>query len=174
MYVLDPVHYYVAVESADDVMQKIQLANPDTPLPATPTSGPTGRIIIPDSYASDGLGSDDSGTRRGNGAAKGGSILNLLVGRVLWVGPGKNWEGAFVVPQCKRGDLLLFSPRVVSHELRLHGRSIKIVPWSEVISKVREVSADSEEARELRREVPLSRQGPSSDAPAADVQPEAV
>jgi len=155
MYVLDPVHYYVVVESADDVMQKIQLADADS----------ASRIIIPDNAASDGFGSDSGGDRRGNSAAKGGAVLNLLVGRVLWAGPGKNWEGAFVVPDCRKGDLVLFSPRVVSHELRLHGRSLKIVPWSEVISKVREVAADSVEGLALRREVPKTR---------ADVQPEAL
>lgn len=150
MYVLDPVHYYVAVESAADVMQKLQLANADAP-------PPTGNIWMPDSSATDGIGSDSAGTR--GGKAKGGAILNLLVGRVWWCGPGKHWEGAFVVPSVKKGDLILFSPRVVSHELLLHGRSFKIVPWSEVISKVREVAADSPEALELKREVPLAPPG---------------
>lgn len=150
MYVLDPIHYYVAVESAADVMQKLQLANADSP-------PPTGNIWMPDSSASDGIGSDSAGTR--GGRAKGGAVLNLLVGRVWWVGPGKNWEGAFVKPTCKKGDLILFSPRVVSHELLLHGRSFKIVPWSECISMVREVAADSPEALELRREVPLAPPG---------------
>lgn len=160
MYVLDPVHYYVVVESADDVMQKIQLASPDEPI--------SRRLIIPDNAAVDGFGSDSGGDRRGNSAAKGGAVLNLLVGRVLWAGPGKNWEGAFVVPDCKKGDLLLFSPRVVSHELRLGGRSIKIVPWSEVISKVREVPADSEEWLALHRPLPVAR------GAEANVQSEAV
>lgn len=132
MYVLEPIHYYVVVESAVDVMQKIQLGDADKPPPG-------GRIIMPDSVASDGIGSDNYGTRKGNSSAAGGAILNLLVGRVVWAGPGKHWEGAFVAPSVKRGDLVLFSPRVVSHELRLHGKSYKIVPWSECISKVREV-----------------------------------
>jgi len=148
MYVLDPIHYYVAVEAATDVMQKLQLANADAP-------PPTGNIWMPDSSASDGIGSDSAGTR--GGKARGGAILNLLVGRVWWVGPGKTWEGAFVKPTCKKGDLILFSPRVVSHELLLHGRSFKIVPWSECISMVREVAADSPEALELKREVPFER-----------------
>lgn len=136
MYVLEPVHYYLVVESAPDVMQRIQLGDADTPPPG-------GRIIIPDSAAVDGFGSDNGGDRKGNPNAKGGAILNLLVGRVVWVGPGKNWEGHFVKPDVSRGDLVLFSPRVVSHELRMHGHSYKIVPWSEVISKVHEVSHEA-------------------------------
>lgn len=154
MYVLDPIHYYVVVEAAADVMQEIQLAHGTRELPADK------RIWLPESTTTGGLGSDDAGTRKGNDKAKGGAILNLLIGRVWWVGPGKTWEGAFVKPTCKKGDLILFSPRVVSHEFRIHGRSMKIVPWSECISMVREVPDDSPEAIELRRELPTERAVP--------------
>lgn len=151
MYVLDPIHYYVVVEAAADVMQEIQLADPRPKAAAvatTPSGLPAGTIIIPGSAASGGIGSDDAGSR-GNSKAQGGAILNLLVGRVWWVGPGKHWEGAHVKPTCKRGDLMLFSPRVVSHEWRMLGRSFKVVPWSEMISGVRWVEPDSDEGREI-------------------------
>ncbi len=138
MYVLDPIHYNLVVESAVEVMQRIQLSNPDAPLPK-PGELPTGRIIIPDSSASDGVGSDSAGDRKGRNS-QGGAILNLLVGRVVWVGPGKQFEGAFVKPTVKRGELVLFSPRVVSHELRVHGKSYKVLPWSECLAVVREVA----------------------------------
>lgn len=150
MYVLDPIHYYVVVEAAADVMQKIQLG-PDAPKAgaiATASGLPAGTIIIPESAATGGFGSDSAGNRP-NSKAQGGAILNLLVGRVWWVGPGKTWEGAFVKPTCKQGDLLLFSPRVVSHEFRMLGRSFKVVPWSECISGVRWVEPESQEGLQI-------------------------
>lgn len=138
MYVIDPLHYMVVVETLPDVMQRIASSNPDLPLPAAGEK-PTGRIILTDAMASDGIPAD------GGVRGRGGAILTLLVGRVLWVGPGKQWEGAFVVPEVHRGDMVLFSPRTVSYEFSLHGRSIKIVPYSEISGKVREVAADSDE-----------------------------
>jgi hypothetical protein len=152
MYVLDPLHYFVVVEAAADVMQEIQLAHPRpraATVAATASGLPAGTIIMPGMTATGGVGSDDAGDRRGNSKAQGGAILNLLVGRVWWVGEGKNWEGAFVKPTCKRGDLLLFSPRCVSHEWRMLGRSFKFVPWSECNSGVRWVEPDSEEGLQL-------------------------
>lgn len=142
MFVIDPIHYNVVIETLPDVMQRIQLSNPDLPLPprgATSPSQQTGRIILTETMASDGIPAD------GGARGKGGAILTLLVGRVLWVGPGKQWEGAFVVPSLAPGEMVLFSPRTVSYEFSLHGRSIKIVPYSEISGKVREVAADSPE-----------------------------
>lgn len=148
MYVLDPLHYFVVCESAPDVMQRIALANPDAPLPTAGATSPaqqTGRIILPDSMVTDGMPAD------GGARGRGGAILTLMAGRVLWAGPGKQWEGAFVVPKVSRGDVVLFSPRTVSYEFTLHGRSIKIVPYSEIAAKVREVAVTDAEWTELPR-----------------------
>ena len=153
MFVLEPVHYYVVVESAPEVMQKLQLADADRP-------APSGNIIIPESMTTSGIGSDHGTPLRPGSKREGSSILNLLVGRVMWVGPGRHWEGQFVVPDLKPGELVMFSPRVVSHEFRLHGRNVMIVPWSEMLSKVREVAPDSPEALELRRLLPEAREQP--------------
>lgn len=141
MYVIDPFHYYVVVEAMPEVMQRIQLSNPDAPLPAWVPRDGKGLIAITDKMATDGIPAD-SGT---NARSNKGAVNTLLVGRVLWVGPGKHYEGAFVVPNCKLGDLVLFSPRTVSYEFNLHGRSIKVVPYSEMVGRVRAVPSDSEE-----------------------------
>lgn len=153
MYVLDPLHDYAIVHALPEVMQRIAVSNPDAPLPTirdtgkiATGAGQTGRIIIPDTAAMDGIGAD-SGTGKTGG--RGGAVTTLLVGRVLRVGPGKHREGMFIPPTIKRGDLVLFMPRTVSYEFSLHGRSIKIVPYHELVSGVREVGADSEEWREL-------------------------
>ena len=162
MYVLDPIHYYVVVEAAQDVMAEIQLADP-RPRPAagavaaTPSGLPAGTIILPGMALTGGVGSDNGGDRK-NTRAQGGAILNLLVGRVWWVGPGKNWEGAHVKPTCKRGDLMLFSPRVVSHEWNMLGRSFKVVPWSEMISGVRWVEPDTDEGRDITAWLEVTKQ----------------
>lgn len=138
MFVLDPFHDYAIVEAMPDVMQRIALANPDAPLPK-PGELPTGRIIMPDVIALGGMGAD-AGTKKG-----GGAVTSLLAGRVIWVGEGRVREGVMERPKCKPGDLVLFLPRTVSYEFLLHGRNIKIVPWHEIPSGVREVSADSRE-----------------------------
>lgn len=145
MYVLDPLHDYAIVHALPGVMQRIASSNPDLPLPA-PGEKPTGRIILPDMMASEGMPADSgSGTRGG----RGGAVTTLLVGRVIAVGAGKHREGVFVTPTIKRGDLVLFMPRTVSYEFSVHGKSIKIVPYHELVSGVREVAADSAEWREF-------------------------
>lgn len=165
MYVLDPFHDYAVVEAMPEVMQRIASSNPDLPLPA-PGEKPTGRIILTDTMASDGMPADSgTGTRGG----RGGAVTTLLVGRVLWVGEGKWREAAFIRPKCKKGDLVLFMPRTVSYEFSLHGRSIKIVPWSELVSGVREVSADSDEWKSLPPAGRLHSEGETQPSP-----PEAV
>jgi hypothetical protein len=141
VYVLDPLHDYAVVHALPDVMQRIASSNPDLPLP-TPGGKPTGRIILTDVMASEGMPADSgTGTRGG----RGGAVTTLLVGRVIWVGKGKHRDGQFVAPSIERGDLVLFMPRTVSYEFSLHGRSIKIVPYHELVSAVREVEADSHE-----------------------------
>jgi hypothetical protein len=143
MYVIDPVHYNVVVEALPEVMQRIQLVDPDKQLPAWVPKDGRGVIALTDQMATDGIPAD------GGARGKGGAVLTLLVGRVLWVGPGKQWEGAFVTPNLSPGEMVLFSPRTVSYEFSLHGRSIKIVPWSEISGKVREVERDSFEWQAL-------------------------
>ncbi len=141
MYVLDPLHDYVIVHALPEVMQRIALREPDAPLPVAGASHPsqqTGRIILPDTMAYDGMPAD--GGRKG-----GAAVTTLLVGRVLWVGPGKHREGMFITPTLKRGDMVLFMPRTVSYEFSVHGRSIKIVPYHELVSSLREVAATSAE-----------------------------
>lgn len=149
MFVLDPLHDYAIVHALPDVMQRIASSTPDLPLPTVRETGrvatgagQTGRIIIPDITAADGIGAD-SGT--GTTGGRGGAVTTLLVGRVIWVGPGKHREGQFITPSIKRGEMVLFMPRTVSYEFRLHGKSIKIVPYHELVSAVREVAADSRE-----------------------------
>jgi hypothetical protein len=148
VFVLDPLHDYVVVESAPDVMQRIQFANADLPLPSQRATGKvatgagtTGRLILPDNIASDGVGADGGTGSKG----RGGAVTTLLAGRVLWVGAGKHRDGAFVVPKLKARDLVLFMPRTVSYEFRLHGRDVKILPYAEIVSSVREVPVDSRE-----------------------------
>lgn len=136
MYVLRPFHYYLALLDEPDITEKLQLANPDgVGRPDLPGGG---RIILPEMTKSGGFGSDPTGPTARNNR---GSVLTLQVGRVLWHGPGKHYEGGFVKPEVKRGDLVLFSPRVVSHDFRLHGRKVSLVPWSEVLSGVVEVDS---------------------------------
>jgi len=140
--VLDPLHDYAVVHALPDVMQRIASSNPDLPMPAAGANHPsqqTGRIILPDTTAFDGM-SADGGT--GTTGGRGGAVTTLLVGRVLWVGAGKHREGMFIEPTIRRGDMVLFMPRTVSYEFRLHGRTIKIVPYHELVSSVREVPAD--------------------------------
>lgn len=145
MYVLRPFHYYLALLDEPDITERLQLANPDgVGRPDLPGGG---RIILPEMTKSGGFGSDptDGSPKARNNR---GSVLTLQVGRVVWCGPGKQFEGGFVKPEVKRGDLVLFSPRVVSHDFRLHGRKVSIVPWSEVLSGVVDVPAQQFE-REL-------------------------
>lgn len=151
MYVLDPLHDYAVVLALPNVMQRIQLRDPDAPLPTVTSTGKvatgagqTGRIIMPDTVAFDGAPAD-SGTGKTGG--RGGAVTTLLVGMVLTVGPGKHREGMFIAPTVKPGDMVLFMPRTVSYEFRLHGHSIKIVPYHELVSAVREVAADGAEWR---------------------------
>lgn len=146
MYVLDPFHDYAVVYALPEVMQRIASSTPDLPMPTVRDTGKvekgagqTGRIILTDAMAADGI-SADSGT--GTTGGRGGAVTTLLVGRVLWVGKGKHREGVFVEPTIKRGDMVLFMPRTVSYEFRLHGRSVKIVPYHELVSGVREVPAN--------------------------------
>lgn len=137
MFVLDPLHDYVVVESAPDVMQRIALSDPDAPNAR--------RIIMPSSIALGGIGAD-GGT---GGKGRGGAVTTLLAGRVLWVGAGKHRDGAFVVPKLKARDLVLFMPRTVSYEFLLHGRDVKILPYAEIVASMHEVAADSLEWREF-------------------------
>lgn len=141
MFVLDPLHDYAIVHALPDVMQRIASSTPDLPLPV-PGGKPTGRILLTDMMASDGIAAD-SGTGKTGG--RGGAVTTLLVGRVLSVGPGKHREGQFITPSIKPGDMVLFMPRTVSYEFSLHGKSIKIVPYHELVSAVREVASDSRE-----------------------------
>lgn len=151
MYVLDPLHNIVALMVEPDITERLQLADADLPLALANSSdgiarggGLPGRILLPGSTAVDGFGSDNgTGSRTNKGA-----VLTLQVGRVLWAGPGKQVEGAYVPVDVKRGELVLYSPRVVTHSFRLHGRAVAIVPVSECLSRVREVDA-AEFAREL-------------------------
>lgn len=145
MFVIDPLHYYVVVEALPDVMHRIQLVDPDAPSPAGAAKDGRGLIVLTDQMAQDGIPADGGTNARTNR----GAVLTLLVGKVLWVGPGKQVEGAFVKPTLERGQMCIFSPRTVSYEFNLHGRSIKIVPYSEITGRVREVAADTEEWREL-------------------------
>lgn len=145
MYVLDPLHNIVALMVEPDITERLQLAHADQPLASTTGAtdgvarggGRPGRIILPDTSKVDGFGSDDGTGARGNR----GAVLTLQVGRVLWTGPGKQVEGAYVPMSVKRGDLVLYSPRVVTHSFRLHGRAVAIVPVSECLSRVVEVDA---------------------------------
>lgn len=133
MFVLDPLHDYVVVESAPDVMQRIALSDPDAPAAR--------RIVMPTMIALGGIGADAGTGRKGNQSA----VTTLLAGRVLWVGAGKHRDGAFVVPKLKARDVVLFMPRTVSYEFLLHGRDVKILPYAEIVSSVREVPVDSRE-----------------------------
>jgi hypothetical protein len=146
MYVLDPLHDYAVVQALPAVMQRIAASNPDATLPAWVPRDGKQLIALPDSMASEGMPAD-SGTGKTGG--RGGAVTTLLVGRVLWVGKGKHREGQFITPTIKRGEMVLFMPRTVSYEFSLHGRSIKIVPYHELVSSVREVGADSAEWREF-------------------------
>jgi hypothetical protein len=139
MYLPIPLHDYAIVMPLPDVMQRIASSNPDTPLPK-PGEAPTGRIILPDSMASDGLAADS-----GTSAKRGEAVTRLLVGRVLYVGPGKHREGLFIPPTIKARDLVLFMPRTVSYEFAIHGRNIKIVPYHELVGTMLEVAATSPE-----------------------------
>lgn len=144
MFVLDPLHDYAIVHALPDVMQRIAVSNPDAPMPSLRSigkvetgAGQTGRIIIPDSYASDGVGADS-----GTSAKRGEAVTTLLAGRVIAVGPGRHREGMFIAPTIKPRDIVLFMPRTVSHSFSVHGRSIKIVPYHELLATMREVAAD--------------------------------
>lgn len=146
MFILDPLHDYVIVESAPDVMQRIALSNPDAPLPTlrdtgkvATGAGQTGRIILPGTVGSEGMDAD------GGAGGKGRAVTTLLAGRVLWVGAGKHRDGAFITPTLKRLDLVLFMPRTVSYTFLLHGRDVKILPYSEIVASMHEVAADSRE-----------------------------
>lgn len=147
MYVLDPLHDYAIVHALPDVMQRIAVSNPDAPLPTLRETGKietgrgqTGRLIIPDSYATDGVGADS-----GTSAKRGEAVTTLLAGRVLAVGPGKHREGMFIAPTIKPRDVVLFMPRTVSYSFSVHGRSIKIVPYHELVATMREVAVTSPE-----------------------------
>lgn len=145
MYVLDPLHNIVALLVEPEITERLQLADADRPVATAGaivdgvarSGGTPGRLILPDSSKLDGFGSDDGTGARGNK----GAVLTLQVGRVIWTGPGKQVEGAYVPMSVKRGDLVLYSPRVVTHSFRLHGRAVAIVPVSECLSRVVQVDA---------------------------------
>ena len=163
MFVLDPLHDYVIVESAPDVMQRIALTDPDAPAAR--------RIIMPSMIALGGIGAD------GGPGGKGGSVTALLAGRVLWVGAGKHRDGAFVVPTLKARDLVLFMPRTVSYHFMLHGRDVKILPYAEIVASMHEVAADSREwldFLEVARLALGSDQPANETAPAQEARSEAV
>lgn len=138
MYVLRPFHYYLALLDEPNITEQLQLANPEGFADRKDLPG-NGRLVLPESIKTGGFGSDPSSTPSARGNK--GAVLTLQVGRVLWHGPGKYVEGALVKPGVKRGDLVLFSPRVVSHDFRLHGRKVSLVPWSEVLTGVVSVDA---------------------------------
>lgn len=147
MYVLDPLHDYAIVHALPDVMQRIASSDPDLALPTVRDTGKvatgagqTGRIILTDAMAADGLAADS-----GTSAKRGEAVTTLLAGRVLAVGPGKHREGLFISPTIKPRDVVLFMPRTVSYSFSVHGRSIKIVPYHELVATMREVAATSPE-----------------------------
>lgn len=139
MYVLDPLHDYAIVHALPDVMQRIASSNPDLRLPRA-GEAPTGRILLPDSMLSDGIPADS-----GTSAQRGAAVTTLLAGRVLAVGPGRHREGLFIAPTIGPGDMVLFMPRTVSYSFSVHGKSIKIVPYHELVATLREVEATSPE-----------------------------
>lgn len=142
MFILDPLHDYAIVHALPDVMQRIAATHPDQPLPDWVPRDGKGVIALTDKMASEGMPADGGTAMRG-GKGDRTAVTTLLVGRVIWVGPGKHREGMFIPPTIVPGQLVLFMPRTVSYEFSLHGRNIKIVPYHEMVSTVREVSRDS-------------------------------